>query len=138
VHQAQDALFERFVTIDLDCFDEASEVAIVRARSGVSEADALSIVRLVRACRVALGGTDRHTVRSAIVIAKVVAKQGAAAAAGDPVFERACQDVLSSEAGRRGWNGLSAAQVRQRVLELVAEYAGGPVRRGRGSRPARP
>ena len=138
VHQAQDALFERFVTIDLDAFDEASESAIVQARSGVSEADALSIVRLVRACRVALGGADRHTVRSAIVIAKVVAQRGAVAAAGDPVFERACQDVLSSEAGRRGWNGLSAAQVRAKVLELVHQQAGGPVKRGRGTRPVRP
>jgi nitric oxide reductase NorQ protein len=137
VHQAQDALFERFVTIDLDCLDEASETAIVTARSGVAEADARSIVRLVHACRDALGGGDRHTVRSAIVIAKVVAQQGAVAVAGDPVFERACQDVLSSEAGRRGFDGLSAAAVRRRVLELVHEQAGGPVRRGRGARPAR-
>jgi gas vesicle protein GvpN len=135
VHQAQDALFERMVTIDLDSFDEGSETAIVRARSGVSEADALSIVRLVHACRVALGGTDRHTVRSAIVIARVVAQQGAVARAGDPVFEQACQDVLSSEAGRRGWNGLTPDVVRRRVLELVHEHAGGPGRRAAG--PAR-
>ena len=99
VHQAQDALFERIVTIDLDSFDEGSEMAIVAARSGVAQADALRIVRLVHACRKALGGTDRHTVRSAIVIARVLAQQGAAARAGDPVFEQVCQDVLSSEAG---------------------------------------
>ena len=36
VHQAQDALFERMVTIDLDAFDEATETAIVRARSGLA------------------------------------------------------------------------------------------------------
>jgi gas vesicle protein GvpN len=137
VHQAQDALFERIVTIDLDSFDEGSETAIVQARSGVSEADALSIVRLVHACRQALGGTDRHTVRSAIVIARVLAQQEAAPRAGDPVFEQACQDVLSSEAGRRGWNGLTPEAVRWRVLELVHEHAGGPVQRGRVTRPAR-
>ena len=95
VHQAQDALFERMVTIDLESFDEATETAIVRARSGLSEEDAQMVVRLVRTCRQALGCTDRHTVRSAIVIARVVAQQGAAARAGDPVFEQACQDVLS-------------------------------------------
>ena len=107
VHQAQDALFERIVTIDLESFDEATETAIVRARSGLTEADALTVVRLVRASLQALGGADRHTVRSAIVIARVLGQQGAAAQAGDPIFEQACQDVLSSETGRRGWNGLT-------------------------------
>ena len=102
----------------------------------MAEADALSIVRLVHACRQALGGTDRHTVRSAIVIARVVTQRGAVVRAGDPVFEQVCQDVLSSEAGRRGWNGLTPEAVRGRVLELVREYAGGPARRARVPRPA--
>ncbi len=133
VHQAQDALFERIVTIDLDSFDQATETAIVQARSGVSEADATAIVRLVHACRQALGGTDRHTVRSAIVIARVLAQQGATARAGDPVFEQACQDVLSSEAGRRGWDGLTPQAVRQQVLALAREHTSPPPRR----RPAR-
>ena len=137
VHQAQDALFERMVTIDLDSFDEATETAIVQARSGVSEADALSIVRLVRACREALGGADRHTVRSAIVIARVLSQQGATARAGDPVFEQTCQDVLSSEAGRRGWDGLTSHAARRRVLELVHEYASGPAKRSRATQLAR-
>jgi nitric oxide reductase NorQ protein len=124
VHQAQDALFERLVTIDLGAVDEGSETAIVRARSGVPEQDAVTIVRLVRACRKALGGQDRHTVRSAIVIARVVAQQGALARAGDPVFELACQDVLSSEAGRRGWDGLTAEAVRAKVLGIVRQQTG--------------
>ena len=57
VHQAQDALFERFVTIDLESFDEATETAIVRARSGLTEAQALTVVRLVRA---SLAGAGRR------------------------------------------------------------------------------
>jgi nitric oxide reductase NorQ protein len=123
VHQAQDALFERIVTIDLESFDEPTETAIVRARSGLTEAEALIVVRLVRACRQALGGVDRHTVRSAIVIAKVLAQQGAIAQLGDPIFEQACQDVLSSETGRRGWNGLTPQVVRQQVLEVIRKHA---------------
>ncbi len=138
VHQAQDALFERLVTIDLDSFDEGSEMAIVQARSGVGAEDARAIVRLVHACRAALGGTDRHTVRSAIVIARVLAQRGASARAGDPVFEQACQDVLASEAGRRGWDGLTPAAVRGRVLELVREHTSTPApRRGRMTEPVK-
>jgi nitric oxide reductase NorQ protein len=137
VHQAQDALFERMVTIDLDPFDVAGETAIVLARSGVSEADAMTIVRLVRACRQALGGGGQHTVRSAIVIARVLAQNEAAAVPGDPVFEQTCLDVLCGEAGRRGWNGLTPDAVRRRVLELINDQAGGPARRGRMIRPTR-
>lgn len=133
VHQAQDALFERIVTIDLESFDEATETAIVQARSGLGEAEALTVVRLVRACRQAMGVTDRHTVRSAIVIARVVAQQGAATEAGDPVFEQACQDVLSGESGRRGWNGMTPQAVRQQVLEMIRKNAPGTAKR----RPAR-
>ena len=149
VHQAQDALFERMVTIDLESFDEVTETAIVQARSGLSEAEALTVVRLVRASRPVLGGADRHTVRSAIVIARVLAQQGAVAQAGDPIFEQVCQDVLSGETGRRGWNGLTPQVVREQVLELIGQHAPGsasrrparapsPARKGRVPSPASP
>jgi nitric oxide reductase NorQ protein len=132
VHQAQDALFERIVTIDLESLDEATETAIVRARSGLGESDALRVVRLVRACRQALGGIDRHTVRSAIVIARVAAQQGAVIRAGDPVFEHACQDALASESGRRGWNGLTPQAVRKQVLETIRQTVPAAKRRPAG------
>ena len=139
VHQAQDALFERMVTIDLESFDEVTETAIVRARSGLTEAEALTVVRLVRASRPMLGGADRHTVRSAIVIGRVLAGQGGVAQAGDAIFEQTCQDVLSSETGRRGWNGLTPQLVREQVLELIRQHAPGPASRrpARASSPAR-
>lgn len=137
VHKAQDALFERMVTIEMGSFDEETETAIAQARSGLSQADALTIVRLVRACRQALGDGYHPSVRSAIVIARVLAQRDATARAGDPLFEQTCLDVLTSEAGRRGWDGLTPEAVRQRVLELVREHAGGPSARGRKTRPAR-
>lgn len=139
VHKAQDALLERMVTIELGPFDEETETAIAQARSGVSEADAATIVRLVRACRQALGGGDGPTVRSAIMIARVLAQQGATARAGDALFERTCLDVLTGGAARRGGNGHAPEAVRQRVLELVREHAGEPSQGGRKARghPAR-
>jgi len=137
VHQAQDALFERMVTLDIDAFDEETETAIVQARADVSEADALTIVRLVRASRAELDGTSHHTVRSAIVIGRVLTQAGAVARAGDAVFEQTCQDVLSGEAGRRGWNGRDAATVRRQVLDLVQQHASRPAKRGRIPAPAR-
>ena len=136
VHQAQDALFERIVTIDLGCFDEGSEVAIVRARSGVAEADALSIVRLVHACRQALGGTDRHTVRSAIVIARVVTQRGAVVRAGDPVFEQVCQDVCPVRRGGVAGTGLRRKRSAGGSWNWSASMRAGPARRARVPRPA--
>ena len=86
-----------------------------------------------------LGGADRHTVRSAIVIGRVLAQQGAVAQAGDAIFEQTCQDVLASETGRRGWNGLTPQVVREQVLELIRQHAPGPASRrpARASSPAR-
>ena len=86
-----------------------------------------------------LGGGDRHTVRSAIVIGRVLAQRGAVAQAGDAIFEQTCQDVLSSETGRRGWNGLTPQVVREQVLELIRQHAPGPASRrpARASSPAR-
>lgn len=125
VHKSQDALLERMVTIEVGSFDEETETAIVRARSGVSEGDAQTIVRLVRACREALGGGHHPTVRSAVVIARVLEQRGATVQADDPLFEQTCLDVLSNETMRRGVDGLTPEAVRTRVLELVREYAGG-------------
>src|SRR3990170_4062238 len=46
VHKSQDALRDRMITMDLDHFDEETEMAIVRAKSGLPQAE--KIVKVVR------------------------------------------------------------------------------------------
>jgi gas vesicle protein GvpN len=82
VHKTQDALRDRMVTIELDHFDEETEVAITAARSGISRQEAERIVRLVRAC---------------VMIGKVLKIRRAHPVAHDAIFREICRDVLTGE-----------------------------------------
>jgi len=95
VHKTQDALRDRMVTINLDHFDEETEVAITEARSGASRQDAERIVRLVRALRGTGDSSCNPTVRACVIIGKVMKIRGAHASARDPVFREICFDVLA-------------------------------------------
>lgn len=103
VHKTQDALRDRMVTIELDHFDEETEVAITEARSGIARQEAERIVRLVRALRELGGGCYNPTVRACVMIGKVLKIRRAHAAAHDPIFREICLDVLTGEnAGSHG------------------------------------
>ena len=99
VHRAQDALLQRMVTLEVGTFDFETEVAITAARSKASAADAKVIVSIVRETRHLLGDHHSPTVRSAVVLGRVLAQEGRSI--GDTQwFESACCDVLLSTLGR--------------------------------------
>ncbi|MBI4235905.1 MAG: gas vesicle protein GvpN [Chloroflexi bacterium] len=95
VHQTQDALWDRLVTIYLEPFDWETEVAITCSRSGLLREEAEAVVRFVRAFRDLQGG--RRSLRDSIKIAKVLAARGAQPSPNDPVFAQTCSDVLVSQ-----------------------------------------
>ena len=97
VHAGQDALFDRLIPIRMDDFDRETEVAVTRAKSGVSEEDAERIVDIVRYFRSQDGFSHRPSVRAAIMIAKVLAYRGAKCDPKDPVFQHTCLDALRLE-----------------------------------------
>jgi len=95
VYRAPDALRDRLATIEVSHFDEETEVAIVRARSGIAAEDARRLVRLVRAVRskVKKGGVV-PSVRAAVILAQALA---AAQLPADPSLADVAafyQDVL--------------------------------------------
>ncbi len=96
VHHAQDALKDRMITVELGHFDPETEIAITMARSGVSPEDARAIVRLVRRVRERFAEGYSISVRTCIMIAKVIKLSNAQARPDDPVFRRACLDVLGA------------------------------------------
>jgi nitric oxide reductase NorQ protein len=98
VHRAQDALLQRMVTMEVGTFDFETEVAITAARSGASAADATVIVSIVREVRQILGDQHSPTVRSAVVLGRVLAQQGRSIGDAD-WFETACCDVLLTTLG---------------------------------------
>ncbi|MDP4013253.1 MAG: gas vesicle protein GvpN [Candidatus Nanopelagicales bacterium] len=123
VHKAQDALLERMVTIDLACFDHETETAITQARSGVDQADALVVVSVVRKVRELIGGDHSPSLRSAVVIARVLFQKGKTTADVE-IFEQACLDVLLSALVRGGYTrerGVDAVSVE--LLGIVRGFA---------------
>ena len=122
VHKTQDALRDRMVTIDLDYFDRETEVAITQARSDVPRKDAERIVDLVRAYRETGLCAFGPTIRSCIMIAKVLALRETPALAGDPIFEQTCFDILAAELDRPNQSSKKRPCRRDVVRELIRRY----------------
>ncbi len=100
VHPSQEALLDRMITIDINHFDRKTELAITQARTGVSAKEAKKIVDLARGFREAMNSDSAPTVRSCIMIGKVLAHQKANG--GDLAFGQIVTDVLAREINPHG------------------------------------
>ncbi|WP_222937687.1 gas vesicle protein GvpN [Spartinivicinus ruber] len=94
-HKAQDALMDRMVTIKLDHLDLETEIEIVTKQSGIERSDAQRIVRIMRTLRKAKKNKFKTTIRSAIAIAKVLARSGGQACWDNISFRRTCYDLFN-------------------------------------------
>ena len=120
VHRSQDALRDRMITLDLDHFDEETEVAIVRAKSGLRGAE--KIVKVVRALRESGACEFAPTVRGAIMIARSLTVLNGHVKGSSAVFQQVCQDILASETSRVGSKS-KQAKVRELVKQLVGRHS---------------
>jgi nitric oxide reductase NorQ protein len=121
VYRSQDALRDRMVTLDLDHFDEETEVAITAAKSGLTRRDAQKIVRVVRALRESGVCEYAPTIRGPIMIAKTLKVLHGSVDAGNEVFRKLCLDILTSETSRVGSRAHSA-KVRELVGRLIDQH----------------
>ena len=121
VYRSQDALRDRMVTLDLDFFDEETEVAITQAKSGIDRADAEKIVRIVRALRESGVCEFAPTVRGCVMVARAAGVAGCAVSAAGPGFRSFCLDILASESSRVG-SKTQTARVKEVLNDLVDRY----------------
>ena len=120
VHRTQDALMDRLITIKVDYYDRDTEAQITRTKSGIPLEEAEVIVDIVRELR-ELGVTKQGpSLRACIMIARVIALQGAHACQGDSTFTDVCRDVLGSLAAKVTRDGRSGMQ--DSVDEIVARH----------------
>jgi gas vesicle protein GvpN len=123
VHEAQDALSDRLVTMDLEYYDRETEISITTARSSLAIEDVAHIVDLVRDYR-ASGEYDQvPTMRSCIMIARVVAQQHLHPSANDPRFVRVCLDVLESKTAYTSQARERRTQQRKMLLNLIEHHS---------------
>ncbi|NQT73921.1 MAG: gas vesicle protein GvpN [Chloroflexi bacterium] len=124
VYRSQDALRDRMITMDLDHFDEETEIAIAAAKSGLATSEAGMIVRVVRALRDAGICEFAPTIRGCVMVAKSMKVMNASVDANDPVFRQLCLDILASESTRVG-SKVQASKVKQLIGQLIDQYCSG-------------
>ena len=122
VHEAQDALSDRLVTMDLDFYDRETEIAITVARSGLPLEEAARIVDVVRDFRASGEYDQAPTLRACIMIARVTAMQSLQPLAQDPRFVRICLDVLESKTAFTSQARERRAQQRKMLLSLIEHH----------------
>ena len=121
VHRSQDALRDRMVTIDVDHFDEETEVRITEAKSGLSNGDASKIVKIVRGLRDSDAYEFAPTVRGSVMIAKTLQIRKALVNKSDEVFRQMCLDILASETSRTGSKS-HQEKVKEVIGKLIDQY----------------
>jgi nitric oxide reductase NorQ protein len=124
VHEAQDALSDRLVTIDLDYYDRETEVAITATRASLPTEEAARIVDIVRDFRASGEYDQAPTLRACIMIGQVTATQGLHPAADEPRFVRICLDVLESKTAFTSRARERRAQQRKMLLSLIEHHCG--------------
>lgn len=134
VHEAQDALGDRMINLDVDYFDRESELAISVARSRLAEADVAKIVDLVRAHRASGEYEQAPTMRASILIARLVAAQGLKTSADDARFVQVCLDVLGARSAFTSKALAQRQQQRDMLQRLIAHHC--PPRAKRSGTPA--
>jgi len=117
VYKSQDALRDRMVTIEVDNFDEETEIAITQAKSGVLPEDARRIVSLVRKVREAKSNKLTPTVRACIIMGKVLKLREETVLGSNHIFGQTCLDILLPEVLRE-----ERGAVRRVIDDALAVY----------------
>ncbi|WP_133512286.1 gas vesicle protein GvpN [Candidatus Thiosymbion oneisti] len=97
VHKTQDALLDRVITLNVDHYERATEIAIVQGKTGIKGQDAILIVDIIRELRTVGVNNHRPTIRAAIAIGKILAYRGIPANPVQRFFRTVCHDVFNMD-----------------------------------------
>ena len=129
VHEAQDALGDRIVTIDVQHANRELEIAVTAARSGLGKAQVAPIVDLVREFRDTGEYDQTPTLRTSIMICRVVAQEKISPTVADPYFVQVCLDVLGSKSVFAGKTKGERLQQQKMLLKLIEHHCPAETRR---------
>ena len=123
VHEAQDALSDRLVTMDLEYYDRDTEIRITLARSGLDDVGTARIVDLVRDFRSSGEYDQTPTMRACIMIARVTAQQNLRPHFDDPRFVNVCLDVLESKSAYTSQARDRRIEQHKMLLNLIQHHS---------------
>jgi len=121
VHRSQDALRDRMITMDLEHFDEETEVRITEAKSGLVNGNASLIVKIVRGLRDSDVYEFAPTIRGSVMIARTLQVRKASVNKNDKIFKQTCMDILASETSRIG-SRTNQDRVKETISELIDQH----------------
>ncbi|MGF1444959.1 MAG: gas vesicle protein GvpN [Pikeienuella sp.] len=123
VQATPDALFDRMVSVDVSLCGPETEAGIVAFRTGVARKAASAIVRLLRAVRKAAPGANPPSIRTAIMIGKIIHSLEIPPNAGDERFVQVCLDVLEARCpgGDRAERARHLAALRDEILRTATD-----------------
>ncbi len=127
VSAAPDALFDRMISFDLSWVGPATEAGILAWRAGLATEDAETVVGLLRALRETIPGDNPPSLRTAILIGRVMRAFGLSASARDERFVQVCLDALETRAPRNQAPEERAAylaNLRRQILSACRASAG--------------
>lgn len=122
VHETQDALHDRLVTLDLDYFERETEISITASHASLPEEFVAPIVDLVRDFRSSGEYDQAPTLRACIAIAKVTSIMGLRPSASDPRFVQICLDLLEAKTAFTSKAKERRVQQRKMLLSLIEHY----------------
>ncbi|MEB3337878.1 MAG: gas vesicle protein GvpN [Leptolyngbyaceae bacterium] len=134
VHDTQDALLDRLITLNIPEPDEFTQQEILIQKVGISREHALLIVRLVKGFRLKTSAKQASGLRSCLMIAKVCQEHEIPIKPENIDFREVCHDVLSSrtnlsvpEATKLIWDLLNGLVTREpeRMETLVFSESSG-------------
>ncbi|MBF2025542.1 MAG: gas vesicle protein GvpN [Oscillatoriales cyanobacterium C42_A2020_001] len=99
VHDTQDALMDRIITINIPEPEELTQQEILVQKTECDRVSAMLIVRLVRAFRSKTGSEKSSGLRSCLMLAKICQEHEILVAAENAEFRDVCADILLSRAG---------------------------------------
>jgi nitric oxide reductase NorQ protein len=125
VHDAQDALGDRIVTIDVGYADRDLEVAIAAARSGLAPARVAPIVDIVREFRETGEYDQTPTLRASIMICRIMAQEKLRSSIDDRQFVQVCIEILGSKSALPGKADGKRDQQHKMLLSLIGHHCPG-------------
>jgi len=125
VHDAQDALGDRIVTIDVGYADRDLEIAIAAARSGLTPARVTPVVDIVREFRETGEYDQTPTLRASIMICRLMAQEKLRPTVDDSQFMQICIDILGSKSALPGKGDGKRAQQHKMLLSLIEHHCPG-------------
>jgi gas vesicle protein GvpN len=124
VHESQDALADRMVTLDLDYYDRETEIFITTTQANLPVEQAARVVDIVRDFRASGEYDQAPTMRACQMIGRVIAQQGILPRAADPRFVNIVLDVLESKKSFSSRAREQRAQQRKMIIALVEHHCG--------------